>query len=595
MVDVDGSDRGVVFVGTELSDGDLEGAFERAGFGVSSVGSAAAGFESVAEGEADALVTRQNLRDTTGVDLVRAVRMERPNLAVVLAPASGSETLAARAVRAGVDAYVPSDADPATAVERVRETIGTGSAPEVGESERRYRHLVETSPAPINLFDADGTCVWGNDAVLDLLGLASREELVGRSIFEFIDPADRDLAEAELRAVVERKQSTGPTRMTLVRADGERREVRVSTAPGTYGGRDIGQAVIVDVTSLLAAKQTLRNERRFIQKALDTLDDLFFVVDPAGELVRWNERVTELTGLSGEALAERGIEEFFADEDADRALAAVRGVLEGDAAGRPTQLDVRTADGRTVPYEFRSRRITDDAGEVVGMVGVGRDISDQRERERQFQVLEKLLRHTIRTDLNFILGLAEQIEVGDVDDVRSAARRIRESGQRLFERADKVKQLVQMLTGPTDLTTVDLVAVVEQQAAAARKRHPAATVEVSGESPVRARTSPRLGAAIGELIENAIRHSSEPSPTVAVDVDGGEDAATLTIEDDGPEIPPLERELLTDEREITQLEHGEGVGLWFVYWVVRRSDGRIAFENCDSDGNTIRIELPTGA
>ncbi len=105
------------------------------------------------------------------------------------------------------------------------------------ESERRYQELIQTSPAPINLFDASGEIVWGNDAVLDLLDIDTREELIGRSIFEFIQPDDRFTAETELAAVVTEKESAGPTQMQLCTDAGAERTIRVATAPGHTRGR----------------------------------------------------------------------------------------------------------------------------------------------------------------------------------------------------------------------------------------------------------------------------------------------------------------------------------------------------------------------
>ncbi|KPN31100.1 PAS domain S-box protein [Halolamina pelagica] len=120
------------------------------------------------------------------------------------------------------------------------------------ESERRYQELIQTSPAPINLFDATGEIVWGNDAVLDLLALDSRDDLIGRSIFEFIRPADRFTAETELAEVVDEKRSAGPTQMQLRTDEGEERTIRVATAPGRYKGK----------TSARLSSSTSRNSIR---------------------------------------------------------------------------------------------------------------------------------------------------------------------------------------------------------------------------------------------------------------------------------------------------------------------------------------------
>ena len=69
-----------------------------------------------------------------------------------------------------------------------------------------------------------------------------------------------------------------------------------------------------------------------------------------------------------------------------------------------------------------------------------------------------------------------------------------------------------------------------------------------------------------------------------------ETRATVTVADDGPGIP--ERELKVLERgEEKPLEHGNGIGLWIVYWVVEHSDAAVSLET-GTDGTTVSVELP---
>ena len=164
------------------------------------------------------------------------------------------------------------------------------------EGEERYRSLLRTSPAPINLFDAEGVTVWGNDAVLDLLGLDDRDELVGRSVRDFIHPDYHELAESEIEAVIDEKVPVGPTAMELIRADGQVRSIRVSTAPGTYDGEPIGQAIVIDDTALLETREELAEHRELIDHVIDTLPDAYYMLSPSGELLDWNERTDEVTG-----------------------------------------------------------------------------------------------------------------------------------------------------------------------------------------------------------------------------------------------------------------------------------------------------------
>jgi signal transduction histidine kinase len=63
----------------------------------------------------------------------------------------------------------------------------------------------------------------------------------------------------------------------------------------------------------------------------------------------------------------------------------------------------------------------------------------------------------------------------------------------------------------------------------------------------------------------------------------------VTITDDGPGIPQQEIEVLNAESE-TQLEHGSGIGLWLVQWIIDRSNGTVEIESAE-DGSTVKLGL----
>lgn len=376
---------------------------------VESVATAQQAVERLESDSVDGVVSEYRLPDTDGVSLCRTIRAAFPDVPFVLFTGAGDERLAGEAIAAGVDGYVTESRGAQAVVDRLRAALpATDRSP--GESERRYKRLVDASPAPINLFDASGEILYGNDAVLDLLGLDSTADLVGRSIFEFIAPDDETTARQELRQVVEEKRSVGPTAMRLVTDDGTERDILVSTAPGEYGGEAIGQAVVTDVTELQEVKRELRAERQFVESALDALDDVFFVADPDGNLRRWNARLPEVTGHSDEELAEIQVGDLLVDADVSQAEESLAQVLEEgqDVA----EVRLATVEGAVIPVEVRSTRLRDDAGEVVGLVGIARDISERRTREQALERQRELLASLNRTnetirDVNAALVTAE--------------------------------------------------------------------------------------------------------------------------------------------------------------------------------------------
>ncbi|MBV0902660.1 PAS domain S-box protein [Haloarcula salina] len=461
--------------------------------------------------------------------------------------------------------------------------------PGEGESENRYRQLIETSPAPINLFDASGDIIWGNDAVLDLLGLPSRDQLIGRSIFEFIDTDDHETAKRELAEVVENKIATGPTEMQLRPPDGETRTIRVSTAPGTYRGTDIGQAVIIDVTQLKSVQAALEAEREFIEDAINTLQDAFYVLDSAGDLVRWNETLLERSGYTDSEVRDMALEDFFVQADVDRVSESIATAF---AAGTDTlEATVVTKRGTTIPYEFRKRRLSRD-GDVIGVVGIGRDVSDRNARDQHLHAVDRLLQHHLRNQVTVIRGQAEILRR---DGVESDAHldRIESASERLLSLFDDHHHIVNVLTERDQLEAVDVVSVLDSVLRDVERAFPAATISRNLPAEATALALSTLQNAIRELVENAIEHSESTEPTVEVAVDTDEASVEIHVLDTGPRIPQNERAALETDSAFGPTSHSTGLGLWLVHWIVKRSGGTLRFGENDPRGNVVTMEFQT--
>jgi len=136
-------------------------------------------------------------------------------------------------------------------------------------------------------------------------------------------------------------------------------------------------------------QRELREERSFIDQALDTLDDVFYVVDTDGELRRWNERLRTVLGYEEAEIADTNVREFFPEDERSGVSDAIEETL---STGQFTdEAEVLTAEGDRVPYEFTNARLTDSAGELVGLVGVARDITERREREREMEFFTRIV------------------------------------------------------------------------------------------------------------------------------------------------------------------------------------------------------------
>lgn len=128
--------------------------------------------------------------------------------------------------------------------------------------------------------------------------------------------------------------------------------------------------------------------------------------------------------------------------------------------------------------------------------------------------------------------------------------------------------------------------------AAVGPEQPNDTFEFEGGTEDRASEEFVIGAdeslerALIELLENAAEYGYS---RVSIEIAADESTVRVEITNDGAKLPPPERGVLVGAEE-TPLEHGSGIGLWLVYWIVAHHGGDIDVDV--SDGTAISLTFP---
>jgi PAS domain S-box-containing protein len=133
------------------------------------------------------------------------------------------------------------------------------------ESDERYRRLVELSPDTI-VVHREGQLLFVNSAGARLLGAADPAELAGRSILDFVHPAERAAIEARL-SLAEAGQPTELVEQRLVRLDGRIVDVEVAAVPVSFLGQPAIQNIVRDVTERKRAAEELRRAKEAAESA----------------------------------------------------------------------------------------------------------------------------------------------------------------------------------------------------------------------------------------------------------------------------------------------------------------------------------------
>ncbi|WP_435075674.1 GAF domain-containing sensor histidine kinase [Halorubrum sp. HHNYT27] len=235
---------------------------------------------------------------------------------------------------------------------------------------------------------------------------------------------------------------------------------------------------------------------------------------------------------------------------------------------------------------------------VAGVVGT--EIEAKRyeyklaDRDRLNAVLNRVLRHNLRNSMNVVRGYADLLTQRLAGDEQELAKRIVASADNLTELGETARNLENVARDAGPPEQQELGSLLSDVATELQDRHPRAEVDVEIPNTQTAFTNEYLKPALYELGENAITHTKgDPELELSLQSEVEEDDwVVITVEDNGCGLPEMERNILRGQME-TQLEHGQGLGLWFVYWTVVRSGGKLTV--AVDDGTTIRIWLHSEA
>ncbi len=503
------------------------------------------------------------------------------------------------------------------------------------KSQAFLNSIIEQSPTPMWISDERGTLIRLNHACCDLLNI-TEEEVVGKyNVLE-----DNIVQEQGLLPRVDAVFREGRTarfdiaydtsRLSHIRLKGRASVVLDTTVfPIRDADGKVTNAVIqhVDITERKRAEEALRVERNQLRTLIDNMPDAVFFKDVEGHFVTANVVTARLMGVATpEQLLGKTDFDFYPLE-----LATHYHVDEG----RIIQLDRPLVDyeaphagsaGDTLWFLTTKVPLHDQAGRVIGIVGIARDITERKraEQERehlqsqllQSQKMEAIGRLTagIAHDFNNLLtainGFAEllQLHIPPNDPLQVHVRRILESG---LSAADLVRQLMAFSRKQAmEIKVVDPNAALNAMRNMLQrmigedirlemhlasdlwrvKVDPAQLQQVVVNLAVNARNAMPGGGAL--TIETANANLDERFGVTHPGAQHGEHVM-LAVADTGCGMSPeVQARIFEPFFTTKEQSRGTGLGLATVYGIVKQSGGNIYVSSQVGVGTTFTIYLP---
>jgi PAS domain S-box-containing protein len=255
----------------------------------------------------------------------------------------------------------------------------------------RYRDLVESSPDGI-LLSQDSVVAFANPAAVRLVGASSRDQLLGRPLFELFTPASH----GAIRARFERLQPHGPYSIEtkIVRADGSERDVEVNTALVSPPDHALVQLTLRDVTDRNRAEAVVRENEERLTLAFGGAQEGVWDWDLASGNVVYSSRWKEMLGYANDEIGPhvQAWEDLLHPDDKSRAEELYRDVLRGDRRYE-SEFRLRHKAGHYITVLTRGLAVRSETdGRVMRIVGTHLDITQQKRTELALRDSEERLR-----------------------------------------------------------------------------------------------------------------------------------------------------------------------------------------------------------
>jgi PAS domain S-box-containing protein len=245
-----------------------------------------------------------------------------------------------------------------------------------------------------------------------------------QSLSRFISSEETREFTAALREVVER----GVTRNARLNPRSASGEV-IPTTLNASALRD-PDGKVIGAIGILRDMRELDKARAYAERLIEDAPDPVFVSDLEGKIIQANEAVSQLLGFRKDEVVEQSLSRFISPEETREFIAALRVVVERGVT-RNARLNPRSASGEIIPTTLNASALRDPDGNVIGAIGILRDMRayekvvrdlQQSKSELQEKILdlEKFEEVVVGRELKMI-ALEKELETLRAEGVRPRA------------------------------------------------------------------------------------------------------------------------------------------------------------------------------
>ncbi len=485
------------------------------------------------------------------------------------------------------------------------------------ESESRYKQLVESSPDGI-IVASQGNIIFANEAFLKLSGAAEPAQVLSKPLTRLMHPDSVDIAKARIKSLRNSRTGAFLHEQQFRRLDGSVITVEVTASPILFHNDTAVQFVIRDVSSRKHAEEELRRQQIEVNTLLDSMPGITFFKDINFKYIIVNQNFCDMMGYTKDEIIGKSDFDLLPKHIAKKYNAEDMQVIKTgkELSVMEERILVR---GKYLTIGTRKVPLKDESGVVVGLIGLGIDVTEQKAAEEAIKRYSKemeeinaekdkffsIISHDLRSPFQGLLGLSnamiEEFETLTAEETKLFINNIHNSAKNLFNLIENLLQWSRIQRGKLDLQPVaaglyeEVLYVINLLQRNASDKNIKLVNKIPEELIVSSDIN-TLHSTLQNLISNAIKFTNKGG-VIQIDAEKDIEFVSVSVIDNGVgiaerDIQKLFRIDTQHSTPGTEREVGTGLGLIICKELIQRQGGNIWVESEPGKGSAFTFTLP---
>jgi PAS domain S-box-containing protein len=474
------------------------------------------------------------------------------------------------------------------------------------------------------MIDHQGSITFWNEASFNIFGY-TKEEALGKNLHDLIAPKQYH---DQFKKVFPIFQATGHgaaigemVELTALRKDGTEIPIELSLSAINLNHQWHAVGIIHDITRRKEIEENVKRERILLRTLIDILPDTIYVKDKEARKIIANPADLKIMGYAAEAdVIGKTDLDMFDPKTGMRGYDDDMSILREHQPAINHEENFIDHDGNERWLLTSKVPLCDESGNVVGLVGIGRDITERRKSElqlaRQAEELKELnatkdkffsiIAHDLRSPFNAFLGMTKMMEEDfpsmTQEEIFQFIQMMGVSANNLYRLLENLLEWSQLQRGVITVNPMKfhLLPVVQKSMELIRELANNKGIEILLLIPPHLEVfadEKMLDATLRNLSSNAVKFTPQGGKITIVAAPSKNNFVAISIMDTGIGIPPdmmddLFKIDVNTNRSGTEGEPSSGLGLILCKEFVERNGGRLWVNSEDGRGATFNFTLP---